>query len=80
MPIVVGGTNYYIESLLWKVLVDDPGSKPGDKPLEDLDPIPKKPRIEEEVLTNEQLYKKLQELDPDMARKLHPNNRRKILR
>lgn len=22
LPIVVGGTNYYIESLLWKVLVD----------------------------------------------------------
>lgn len=23
MPIVVGGTNYYIESLLWKVLIGD---------------------------------------------------------
>lgn len=22
LPIVVGGTNYYIESLLWKVLLD----------------------------------------------------------
>ena len=22
LPIVVGGTNYYIESLLWKVLID----------------------------------------------------------
>lgn len=22
MPIIVGGTNYYIESLLWKVLID----------------------------------------------------------
>lgn len=22
IPIVVGGTNYYIESLLWKILID----------------------------------------------------------
>lgn len=22
LPVVVGGTNYYIESLLWKVLLD----------------------------------------------------------
>ncbi|XP_034951811.1 tRNA dimethylallyltransferase isoform X2 [Chelonus insularis] len=24
MPIIVGGTNYYIESLLWQILVEDP--------------------------------------------------------
>ncbi len=24
MPIIVGGTLYYIESLLWKTLIDDP--------------------------------------------------------
>jgi hypothetical protein len=24
LPVIVGGTNYYIESLLWKVLVEDP--------------------------------------------------------
>jgi tRNA dimethylallyltransferase len=23
MPVVCGGTNYYIESLLWKVLIED---------------------------------------------------------
>merc|ERR1719318_1949293 len=23
MPVICGGTNYYIESLLWKVLVDE---------------------------------------------------------
>lgn len=81
MPIVVGGTNYYIESLLWKVLVDEPGSKPGDKPLEDCDPIKKKPRLEEdEELSSAELHKKLTELDPEMAKRLHPNNKRKILR
>ena len=26
MPIICGGTNYYIESLVWKVLVDQGGS------------------------------------------------------
>ncbi|KAF4519776.1 hypothetical protein B566_EDAN009736, partial [Ephemera danica] len=29
LPVIVGGTNYYIESLLWKVLVE-PGSDPGN--------------------------------------------------
>lgn len=29
IPVIVGGTHYYIESLLWKVLLDD---EPGDDP------------------------------------------------
>lgn len=31
MPIVVGGTNYYIESLLWRVLVAPPPHRSGEK-------------------------------------------------
>lgn len=83
MPIVVGGTNYYIESLLWKVLVDDPGSMPEDVPLGDCEPITsKRPRLDDDQKQESslELHRKLQELDPEMARRLHPNNRRKILR
>lgn len=83
MPIVVGGTNYYIESLLWKILVDDPGSMPGDVPLADCEPLNKKPRIDSELedeVSSVELHRRLQQLDPDMAKRLHPNNRRKILR
>ncbi|GJQ70862.1 hypothetical protein Trydic_g783 [Trypoxylus dichotomus] len=72
IAIVVGGTNYYIESLLWKILVEDPGNSrlnvPGISPNN------------EHELGNEELYKRLQQLDPNMAKRLHPNNKRKILR
>lgn len=30
---IVGGTHYYIESLVWRVLVDDPGSGSDDERL-----------------------------------------------
>ncbi|XP_023013035.2 tRNA dimethylallyltransferase isoform X1 [Leptinotarsa decemlineata] len=70
LPVVVGGTNYYIESLLWKILIDDgsyvevPGVLPNN----------------EHELPSEELHEKLKALDPSMARRLHPNNKRKILR
>ena len=40
MPIICGGTNYYIESLLWKILIEDE-SKSTEVPL----PI-KKPKLD----------------------------------
>lgn len=30
--------------------------------------------------SNEELHRRLMEVDPEMARKLHPNNRRKVIR
>lgn len=72
LPIVVGGTNYYIESLLWKILVDNPD---GERAL-----IPGVTDNNEHTLPSEELHKKLQVLDPAMAKRLHPNNKRKILR
>ncbi|XP_043282975.1 tRNA dimethylallyltransferase isoform X2 [Venturia canescens] len=145
MPIIVGGTNYYIESLLWQILVEDPkesGNKfdtrnstikisprPPPSPCRDesltsvvlnervkdhaklennenedtdldeiaakrsridhsadpqiLDPFfvsYKKMTYDTDEFTNEQLHQKLTEVDPDMAKRLHPNNRRKIIR
>lgn len=72
MPIIVGGTNYYIESLLWKILIEDPSSeKVVSRDLSD---------YTEHTLPSCELHKKLQILDPEMAEKLHPNNKRKILR
>lgn len=70
LPIVVGGTNYYIESLLWKILIDDSeySKIPGLLPNNDHE------------LPSEELHTKLKSLDPVMAKRLHPNNKRKILR
>ncbi|KAL2718649.1 tRNA dimethylallyltransferase isoform X2 [Vespula squamosa] len=109
MPIVVGGTNYYIESILWKILVSEPKKNCQDKEdqtrmvlsdndnkdrdgdteetlerreTEDESSPSKKMKIDgwtrEE--TNEVLHRRLAEIDPEMAQRLHPNNRRKILK
>ncbi|XP_001604528.1 tRNA dimethylallyltransferase isoform X2 [Nasonia vitripennis] len=75
MPIIVGGTNYYIESLIWKVLVDNPNQ--GDFDSDEESPL-KIRRID--GTSNEELHKKLMEVDPEMASRLHPNNRRKVIR
>lgn len=71
LPIVVGGTNYYIESLLWKMLVEEPGVS-----------IPQSSQMEMNKLvelSSSELYKLLLDEDPNRASKLHPNDRRKIL-
>ena len=36
IPIIVGGTNYYIESLLWKVLLQDEQRQCGEQSNDDL--------------------------------------------
>ncbi|XP_033211642.1 tRNA dimethylallyltransferase [Belonocnema kinseyi] len=110
MPVIVGGTNYYIESLLWKILIEDPNEKkvsgtetscisfseknsasvdnikkPEEEKIEkekeesDEELLIKKPRLELPE-SNEELHEKLAQVDPDMARRLHPNNRRKVIR
>lgn len=73
LPIIVGGTNYYIEALLWQILIDDPEES------SDNDQQTKKPRLNTSE-TNEELHKKLAQVDPKMAQCLHPNNRRKVIR
>ena len=104
----MGGTNYYIESLLWQILIEDPENsqenekdfvsderrrtqekeeekKEKEKEEEEEEEESdenlkiKRPRLELPE-TNEELHKKLSEVDPEMARRLHPNNRRKIIR
>ncbi|XP_015273254.1 PREDICTED: tRNA dimethylallyltransferase, mitochondrial [Gekko japonicus] len=76
IPIVVGGTNYYIESLLWKVLIDPekktrplgPGGGAADR------------RLELEKLDGQELHRCLKEVDPTMASRLHPHDKRKLAR
>lgn len=91
IPIIVGGTNYYIESILWHNLVS-----PG---------IGKRKRVESEgdaisglsqeaknfisdssmvermnEMESETLHDYLRLIDPTIANRLHPNNKRKIMR
>ncbi|KAL0961814.1 hypothetical protein UPYG_G00332050 [Umbra pygmaea] len=76
LPIIVGGTNYYIESLLWRVLLDTGqedggGVKTGGSPDR---------KVELEKMGGAKLHRKLMEVDPDMAAMLHPHDTRKIAR
>ncbi|XP_006886658.1 PREDICTED: tRNA dimethylallyltransferase, mitochondrial [Elephantulus edwardii] len=73
IPIVVGGTNYYIESLLWKVLVN---TKPQEMDTEKRINL----KIELEKEDGHVLYKRLSQVDPEMAAKLHPHDKRKVAR
>lgn len=96
-PIIVGGTNYYIESLLWRVLVDPiPDAVAGSKrkwnesECERFGDILKSSKSDEATVTTTistdldlptaTLHETLAQVDPDMAARLHPNNRRKIIR
>ncbi|KAJ3609785.1 hypothetical protein NHX12_024295, partial [Muraenolepis orangiensis] len=75
LPIIVGGTNYYIESLLWKVLVDTRREENLASASAGEDG-----KAELEKLGGAELHKRLMEVDPKMAAMLHPNNARKIAR
>nr|XP_048290473.1 tRNA dimethylallyltransferase isoform X3 [Myodes glareolus] len=73
IPIVVGGTNYYIESLLWKVLVNTKRQEMGIGKAADR-------KVELEKEDSRELHKRLSQVDPEMAAKLHPHDKRKVAR
>ncbi|XP_054288849.1 tRNA dimethylallyltransferase-like [Macrosteles quadrilineatus] len=93
VPVIAGGTYYYVESLLWNFLMD--ASPPPQK----------RPRLDVSGLGNlsyliadtgdnvmvdpveklaagdkEKLHQALQSVDPARANELHPNNVRKVIR
>ncbi|XP_036603802.1 tRNA dimethylallyltransferase isoform X1 [Trichosurus vulpecula] len=80
IPIVVGGTNYYIESLLWKVLINTKGEalrsseeiRKGEKVIDR--------KTELEKMDGYELHYRLSQVDPEMAAKLHPHDKRKVAR
>lgn len=76
LPILVGGTHYYTQSLLFhEVLTDDDGDEPlvgTDKSPEEQWPMLAQP--------TEVLLQELRKVDPVMASRWHPNDRRKIQR
>ncbi|XP_072227044.1 tRNA dimethylallyltransferase isoform X2 [Leuresthes tenuis] len=77
LPVIVGGTNYYIESLLWRVLLDTGQENDDLGDGEDRSPNRK---MELEKLGAPELHKRLAQVDPKMAAMLHPNDKRKIAR
>lgn len=72
-PIIVGGTAYYVEALLWEYTLYDQSEITLENKIstEDLK------LLDSEELTD---YEKLQTLDPIHAEQLHPNDCRRISR
>jgi tRNA dimethylallyltransferase len=76
MPVICGGTNYYIESLLWRVLLDHDGI--DGNTVESVQS--KKAKFDDQDQSTADLYEQLKKVDPHRANELHPNERRKIVR
>ena len=71
LPIIAGGTGLYISSLINNITFDDTGSDPAFRA---------EMREFAAQNGNEALRKKLEEIDPDAAARLHPNNVNRIIR
>ena len=70
LPIVSGGTGLYVNSLLYEM--DFSNAKQTDL----------RKKLEEEALIhgNQRIYDKIKRLDPDAARRIHPNNLKRVIR
>lgn len=81
LPILVGGTHYYTQSLLFDDhLIDDADEKtqpPQDGDLEISESSKKHPIL---AASTEEILAKLREVDPVMADRWHPKDRRRIQR
>ncbi|MEE2680816.1 MAG: tRNA (adenosine(37)-N6)-dimethylallyltransferase MiaA [Planctomycetota bacterium] len=66
LPIVVGGTNLYVRALLEGVF--------------QAEIVPPEIREALEPLTNETLHARLLKVDPPSAQRIHPNDRRRMIR
>ncbi|CAG5127546.1 unnamed protein product [Candidula unifasciata] len=85
LPIVVGGTNYYIESVIWNFLIDkklspEDGINDPAKNLQDFTDDSNALLRCLNGMDSLDLYSHLQIIDPGTASQMHPNNRRKIIR
>lgn len=71
LPIIVGGTGLYVQSVLYDFRFTEQASDIGVRN-----------RLEQELQEKgaDQLYAQLVELDPIGAEKIHPNNHRRIVR
>ncbi len=65
-PIICGGTGLYLKACLYDYVFEEESPEADDTELEAMD--------------SETLYALLQERDPQSARKIHPNNRRRVIR
>ncbi len=71
IPLIVGGTGFYIQSLLYDIdFTEEKGDLSYRKSLEE--------KADKEG--NETLFQMLRGIDPVSAEKIHPNNRKRVIR
>lgn len=71
MPIIVGGTGLYVQSVLYDFRFTD----------EKIDDTARKAYYEElEKVGPEKMHEKLMAVDPETAKTIHPNNTRRVIR
>lgn len=75
---IVGGTIYYTYSLLFKDAILPTSEK--ETPPEEGEGVSNEDEFPILSASTEEIFRKLQEVDPEMAKKWHPNDRRKIRR
>ncbi len=71
LPMLVGGTGLYISSLVDNISFDHIESNEG---------LRKKLENEAELMGREHMHKRLAQLDPEAAEKIHPNNLIRVIR
>ncbi|WP_044023110.1 tRNA (adenosine(37)-N6)-dimethylallyltransferase MiaA, partial [Bacillus sp. SG-1] len=71
LPMIVGGTGLYIQSVIYDYqFTDAPGDEKYRRKLEQ----------EAEALGNEEIHRRLELVDPQSAAAIHPNNIRRVIR
>ncbi|KAH0559790.1 hypothetical protein GP486_003693 [Trichoglossum hirsutum] len=81
VPILVGGTHYYVQSLLFRESLIDTES-PIDKANSTANPAGSYEKFNDPILQapTPDILERLREVDPVMADRWHPNDRRRIQR
>ena len=83
VPILVGGTHYYLLTLLWTGTLKSDLNNDASQEPKFMDENEKKSmmhHLDDKIDLNSDLWDQLNKVDPVMARKLHRNNDRKIIR
>ncbi|KAL6516750.1 hypothetical protein OROGR_020055 [Orobanche gracilis] len=80
LPVIVGGTNYYIQALVTRFLLDDNAEDLEANCLSDVHGDEEEPDFQLEPPSEncDYTYSRLKDLDPVAANRIHPNDQRKI--
>lgn len=79
LPILVGGTLYYVQSLLWPSLIDESNAD-SVREMKSNEKCGEKDNDNIATAIGDYSYERLKSVDPETASRLHPSDSRKIRR